>query len=183
MPRHALGCSLLIAFLATVPAGGQDSTESNSDQQPLDYSEQAERFIDLLEKAEYREAVETFFANNPWMLAQPDQLNSLKTQMTGLPDLVGELHGSDLVVEQSFGDSFVYLQYIANFERSPVSFHLSFYRPKDRWIAYSMEYQEDLLALAKELAKMKLTLPAFNEDDPADESSSTMKPAAAPGDV
>lgn len=152
---------LSLLLLSPVPLAAADTEEAAA---PEQYRVHLQEFFGRVEKGEYREAIEAIFGTNPWMEKAADQVANLKTQFSGLPDLAGELHGYDLIGEQHFSDSFVYLYYIVEYDRTPISFHFTFYKPTDTWRLYTFEYKEDLGELAFELLKMKLIFPTTPDE-------------------
>ena len=68
----------------------------------------------------------------------------------------GQLHGIGLLSEKVVAGRLAYLWYVARFDRTPVSFHFTFYKPADRWFTYSFQYREDLDDLAQESARREL---------------------------
>jgi hypothetical protein len=173
-------CFFLIVLLTCVvvlPLHGQTSENPPSPIQPAPgYVEQTDQFFASVLEGRYREAVDLLYSRNPWSAQMKDQISILRGQFVSLPDLAGELHGYELVVEQKFADTFVYRWYIVAYDRTPVSFHFTFYKPAGTWYLYSFEYKEDLKALSEELGKMKLLFPGpASEDTPGEKSA---KPAS-----
>ena len=147
-----------LMLMALVLAHGATSALAQDPEPPaaLTYEEQADAFFALVAEGEYTKAIDQLYQRNPWNTAIQDQISSLKVQFTALPDLVGEFHGRDLLVEEMLAGRFVYRRYLVSYDRQPVSFHFTFYRPDDEWFIYSFEYKDDVAALAKELAAEKL---------------------------
>lgn len=155
--RTILVVNLLAGLLLLAPP--LDAADPEGPDVPERYEVLVGEFFDRIEANEYRGAIDEIFKTNPWMRNAADEINQLKAQFASLPDIAGELHGHELIGEQHFADSFVYLYYIVEYDRTPFSFYFTFYRPAGTWRLYSFEYREDLSDLAFELLKMKLTMP------------------------
>lgn len=120
------------------------------------WEEQIEGFFERVEAGEPVEAIDTLYAGNPWVTSVSDQLSTLKTQFGGLSDLVGGYLGNERLAVRRISDRFVYAWYIGFYERQPLQFHFSFYRPDDRWLLYQLSYEEGVVDLAQELARDEL---------------------------
>ena len=145
---------LFIAFLVALPhtTHGQESAQPSLP----GYDEQLDAFFKAIEAGEFKKAIEDLYQPNPWRDSIRDKLSALKGQFVSLPDLVGELHGYDLITHEQFADRFVYCWYVVAFDRQPLGFHFTFYKPQETWFVFSFEYKDDIKALAEELARMKL---------------------------
>lgn len=120
------------------------------------WEEQIEIFFERVEAGEPVEAIDTLYAGNPWVSSVSDQLVTLKAQFGGLSDLVGGYLGTERLAVQRISDRFVYAWYVGFYERQPLQFHFSFYRPGDRWLLYQLSYEEGVVDLAQELARREL---------------------------
>ncbi|MDY7096251.1 MAG: hypothetical protein SX243_25020 [Acidobacteriota bacterium] len=122
----------------------------------MGYQGQLDAFFGSVEGGELKKAIEDLYGPNPWQDAIQDQIGALKGQFITLPEILGEMHGYELLTEEKFGDKFIYLWYVVAYDRQPLSFHFTFYKPKGDWFLYSFEYKDDIQPLAQELARMKL---------------------------
>lgn len=145
LPR-ALAVLLIACVLAPIPSAAQDEPA----EEQLTYQEQIDRFFAGLAEGEYGETFEQLYSGNPWI--EQDDLDKVREQFTSLPDLVGTLHHHELMSEQHVTDRFVYVWYVAHFDRSPLSLYFKFYKPTDTWRFYSFEYKEDLGQVARDMA-------------------------------
>ncbi len=159
------GAAMVLALtLSLTPAHAQQTAPA-----PVpDYTVQLDEFFATIQEGKYAEALGALYGRNPWHQAMTDQLNALKGQFSTLPDLVGELRGSDLIVERRLGGMFVYRWYLVAYDRQPVSFHFTFYKPGDSWFIYSFEYQDDIKDLVQDLARQDLVLGSLEEPRDAD---------------
>lgn len=154
-------CVLAASGLAGAsPALAQDEAEAPVEVAPdapaIPWQEQIETFFTHVEAGEPVEAIDTLYADNPWVTSVSDQLATLKAQFGGLSDLVGAYLGNELLAVRQVSGRFVYVWYMGFYERQPLQFHFSFYRPDDRWLLYQLSYEEGVVALAQELARREM---------------------------
>lgn len=142
---------------------GENAT--NKPEKALSYQEQVKMFFDKIDRGQFKEALEELYSRNPWASQLQDQLNKLKGQFITLPDMAGAVHSHDLLIEQDLSDRYVLLWYVVSFDRAPLSFRFVFYKPKDSWVIYYFEYQDDLQALAKDMAQYRLVYGKRHTED------------------
>lgn len=172
LPRTSavLLVGLMITGILALPAVASDETAEPAkaqveDQEQLGYPEQIERFFAGLAGDDYAETFEQLYSSNPWF--KEEDLERVRQQFESLPELVGTLHHHELMSEQQVTDRFVYLWYVAHFDRSPLSFYFKFYQPDGVWRFYSFEYKDDLGQLARDMAvdEVKDEMKDRSEDD------------------
>ena len=156
-------CVLGVAALAGAsPALAQEEAEAPMEEPaveavaagpPIPWEEQVETFFGRVQAGEPEEAIDTLYANNPWASAVSEQLVTLREQFGGLSELVGGYLGNERLAVQRVSERFVYVWYMGFYERQPLQFHFSFYKPDDRWLLYQLSYEEGVVALAQELAR------------------------------
>lgn len=147
LPCLIAGALALPAVAEEEPTAQDDSSEA---QEQLTYQEQIDRFFAGLAEGEYAETFVKLYAGNPWLEAE--DLDKVRQQFDSLPEIVGTLHHHELMAEQHVTDRFVYLWYVAHFDRSPLSFYFKFYKPEGAWRFYSFEYKDDLGQVARDAA-------------------------------
>lgn len=119
-----------------------------------DYQNRVDSFFAHIKDGKYKEAVDFIYSDNPRMSVKSDDIQKVKNQFTGLPDLVGSYLGHELLYKKVAADRFVHLHYFVVYERQPVSFKFEFYRPKNEWIIYSFAYDFNFDELLEEKAKL-----------------------------
>lgn len=153
LPRTAavLLVGLMITGTLALPAAASDETaEPAEEPEQLTYQEQVDRFFAGLAGDDYGKTFEQLYSSNPWFKAE--DLERVRQQFESLPELVGSLHHYELMSEQHVTDRFVYVWYVAHFDRSPFSLYFKFYKPDGVWRFYSFEYKDDLGQIARDLA-------------------------------
>jgi hypothetical protein len=159
-------CMLGVAGLAGAsPALAQEGAEAPMEEgavaavaaaPAIPWEEQVETFFGHVQAGEPGEAIDALYANNPWASAVSEQLVTLREQFGSLSELVGGYLGNERLAVQRVSERFVYVWYMGFYERQPLQFHFSFYKPADRWLLYQLSYEEGVVALAQELARREM---------------------------
>lgn len=155
MRRTIWIATCVLCLAAASPAIAQDETTETTEAPgpAVPWEEQIDTFFARVEAGEPVEAIDGLYAGNPWVSSVSDQLATLKTQFGGLSELVGGYLGNERLSVQWISERFVYAWYIGFYERQPLQFHFSFYRPDDRWLLYQLSYEEGVVGLAQEMAR------------------------------
>ena len=158
--RLALIPVVLCGLVFAQPGAAEEGQEEAA---PRTLDSTVEEFFAKVAIGEYKESIEFLYADNPWAAKIADQIDALKDKFVALPDVVGTYIAHDKVIEQKVSGRFVYLWYMVSFDRQPLSFHFTFYRPAEEWLVYSFEYRDDVKNLAEELAKRQLSSPRYGD--------------------
>ncbi len=118
-----------------------------------DYQSEIDNFFSLYKAEKIDEAVSGIYSTNPYVSAIPDQVKQIKTQLSALKDLVGELNHIDKIDTYEVGDSFIHLTYLVTYDRQPIRFEFQFFKVKQGWRIYSMSFDDDLTDEIKSLAR------------------------------
>lgn len=125
------------------------------------YNEIIGKFFSLIEDGEYWGAIEYIYSTNDWFSGKSDEIQTLRSQFTGLESLVGAYISHEILIEEKISDRLVYLVYFVAMERQPLSFSFQFYKPKDKWLFHSFAYSDEIDQWLEEKAKKKW----HNKDD------------------
>jgi len=119
------------------------------------YYDMVENFFTSIQAGDYGGAVDQLYANNPWISAKSDEIQQLRSQFLGLPDLVGAYKGHAKIWEVGIDGKFVYLNYLVAMERQPLSFKFHFYLVDNQYRIHSFAYNDDIEELLEEKARQK----------------------------
>lgn len=117
------------------------------------YESMVARFFQELSAGKAESAVDDLYATNRWISSESDAIINLKTQLVGVGSLVGQYHGVEKIAEYTVGSRFVYLSYMALYDRQPLRFIFEFYKPKEQWRVFSFSFDDDLDDDLEEQAK------------------------------
>ncbi|TXF87697.1 hypothetical protein FUA23_17965 [Neolewinella aurantiaca] len=114
-----------------------------------------EKFFATYEESGSAAALDELYATSKWINKATDAVLQLKNKMEGLnEDYVGKYYGYELIVEKKISDSFVLLSYMVKFDRQPIRYTFQFYKPDDKWVTYSFQYDGNLSTELEEAAKI-----------------------------
>ncbi len=109
-----------------------------------DYEAMVGTFFQELSTQGAIRAVDNLYASNQWINSNSDAVINLKNQLGGVSNLVGAYHGVEKIAEYRVGSRFVYLSYMALYDRQPLRFIFEFYKPTDQWRVFSFSFDDDL---------------------------------------
>ncbi|MFN0054239.1 MAG: hypothetical protein ACKV0T_18845 [Planctomycetales bacterium] len=145
MRRFGMGAGLLLLVLSAAAYAQKKGDKKGADKPIDDPAKQCEQMLARVQKGD-KQASETFegqFLDK----AIADQLNK------ELPGLIknaasdGKAMGVELAAQQTFGEAFLKLTYLAKYERGAISWTFLFYKPQDKWFVYSVTFTGDIAAL------------------------------------
>lgn len=108
------------------------------------YQEEIDRFFTLFEQGKMEQAVDGIYATNSYVSAIPDQVKSIKKQLSSLGAVMGQYHKSVKIDEYMVEDSFVQVTYMVIYERQPLRFEFQFFKAGDNWKIYSFSFDDDI---------------------------------------
>ena len=100
------------------------------------------------------QALDDIFKTNEWLMKNEDGIASVKSKLNLNIGLMGEYCGYEKIVKRQLGESMVLESYLVKYERQPLRFTLKFYKPKDKWILYNFQFDEDVDEELHESAKI-----------------------------
>jgi hypothetical protein len=121
-----------------------------------DYEQTIEKFIGMLKAGQAEEAVDFLYGTNPWMSRKSDAVQNVRSRLGSINQMVGSLKNHEKLQELPLGTRFVYLSYLAAYERQPIRFEFEFYKPTDTWIIFSFSFDDKLDDDIEQQAKAKL---------------------------
>jgi hypothetical protein len=136
--------SLLLAVIfgiALVFSGVRPQTQA---QQSPDYQAIADRFFVLLEQNKSDEAIDYMFSTNVALKNMPGKSETLKAQIADLERQLGSYHSHTKLAESKVAGMFVYQHYFVAYEIQPISLRLKFYKPRDTWRVFGVQFDPDL---------------------------------------
>jgi hypothetical protein len=123
-------------------------------QQSQDYQAIADRFFVLLEQGKSDEAIDYMFNTNVALKNMPGKSDQLKAKLGELERQLGSYHSHIRLAETKIAGMFVYQHYFVAYELQPVSVRLQFYKPRDTWKVFAVQFDTDLPdAIEKETDK------------------------------
>jgi hypothetical protein len=113
-----------------------------------------ERFFGLIAQGKTNEAIDYLYGTNQWGAKNSDQIANLKGELATLNNLVGKYAFHELLVDERAGTRYVHLVYLVGYDRQPLRFQLSLYRPSSEWrfqgFSFDAKLDEDVAKLANQ---------------------------------
>jgi hypothetical protein len=132
-----VGITAVVLVFFGVRAGTQAS-------ESRDYQAIADKFFVLLEQSKSDEAIDYIFNTNVALKNMPGKSDQLKAKLNELASKVGSYHSHTKLAESKVAGMFVYQHYFVAYELQPISFRLTFYKPRDAWRVFAVEFDADL---------------------------------------
>lgn len=114
-----------------------------------------EQFFDDYQTNEPGAVIDSLYTHMPAAEDISEDIARLKSQFTGLKDVVGKYRGYDLITEKSIADKFNVYSYLVRYDRQPVRFVFVFYKPADQWGLFSFSYDYDLLMELEQAVRLE----------------------------
>jgi hypothetical protein len=99
-------------------------------------------YFQLVKKSKIKEATTYIFSTNKFMRNSQDQINSISQKLETDVSQFGELFSEEQITKASAGPNLVTYAYLAKYDRQPLRFIFTFYKPKDSWRLYFFKYDD-----------------------------------------
>jgi len=98
-----------------------------------------------------QDAVDYAFGTNKWMIERnKDGIENVKTQLTNFLELIGNYCGYERIGEKNIGRNYKQINYMVKYDRQPIQFIFTFYKPKSEWQVQNFKYDDELDGELKE---------------------------------
>ncbi|PIQ50221.1 MAG: hypothetical protein COW03_01000 [Cytophagales bacterium CG12_big_fil_rev_8_21_14_0_65_40_12] len=101
-------------------------------------------FFQLYKNKSTDSALEYIFSTNPWMSGSKDQTDALGLKLKNLISVIGDFHGEKLITKASIASDIVMYSYLIKYDRQPLRFIMTFYKPNDSWRLYNFKFDDSL---------------------------------------
>lgn len=116
-------------------------------QENQDYQAIADKFFVLVEQGKSDDAIDYLFGTNVALKNLPGKSEQLKAQLSELERQLGSYHSHVRLAESKISDMFVYQHYAAFYDQQPISIRLKFYKARDTWRVFGVEFDSNLADL------------------------------------
>ena len=100
-------------------------------------------------------AVKDLYKTNLWTERIKDDIENIANKLNGFTlDFVGKYYGYELITTKKFSESFELYSYLVKYDRQPIRFTFTFYRPNDKWMLYSFQFDDSFSKEMEEAAKL-----------------------------
>lgn len=112
-------------------------------------------FFDLYRTDGSDKALDYIFSTNKNSPDIADDINNVKVKLKRLISGTGEYWGHDLVSRKSAGDNYVMFIFLVRHDRSPITFKMLFYKPRDKWQLNNFKFDNKMDDELEEASKIK----------------------------
>lgn len=140
--------ALFIVYLVSINFCSQ-AQDSNAEPEGF-----VKQFFEILTSKGSEEAVSSFFRTNKYMSVAEAQINTLASRLGESIELLGEFYTYELITKAELNESYKIYSYLVKFDRQPLRFNFSFYRPNDTWVAMNFEFNDSFDEELKEAIKL-----------------------------
>jgi hypothetical protein len=100
-------------------------------------------------------AVKELYETNKWTERIKDDIDKIVGTVNGFTEsYMGKYYGYEIITKKKFAESFVLYSYLVKYDRQPIRFIFKFYKPNDKWVLYSYEFDDKLDDEIQEAAKL-----------------------------
>lgn len=90
------------------------------------------------------QAIDFAFSTSKYINTKSESIIDLKNKLKNLIELCGDYKGYELITEVALGQSLKSASYIIKYDRQPIRFLFSFYKPDDKWVVQDFSFDTDL---------------------------------------
>lgn len=153
---NSVKIKVLIIFLAiALSACGQLNNAKNSGNRSNKLVEDAElkkintTFFEKLKSNGEENALTYLFAKNPSLDAIP-----LRSKLDTVSAVFGKYMGVEKITEKGIANGLILTSFLVKYERQPVRFTITYYKPKAEWLLYKFQIDENALNELEDSAKL-----------------------------
>ncbi|MBQ1695918.1 MAG: hypothetical protein II076_08275 [Bacteroidales bacterium] len=89
------------------------------------------------------QAIDYLFSTNEWLEANKDGTTAMKEKFEASRKLLGNFNGYELAGKYYLGESYAKYVYVLKYDRQPVEFVVTMYRPDKVWKLQNMNFHSD----------------------------------------
>jgi len=89
-------------------------------------------------------AIDYIFKTNKYLRLKLANNIKIKNELNNIVKLLGEYYGAELVKTDELSKSYVKLYYLARYDRQPLLFIFTMYKPNDKWRIQQLQFSEKI---------------------------------------
>ena len=98
-----------------------------------EYESLVEGFFARVAEGKPGDAVNLLYDTSPYAKRFPDQIEQLRRQFINSTDLLNAYYTYEVILEKNLADRWVYMWVLGVYDRAPVFFEFTFYKPEKTW--------------------------------------------------
>lgn len=144
---QSMKCFIILLLSVTLFSSCDSHAQSNNGPTPEQIND---RFFQLLKKEGTDKALDYAISSNQWV--KPEDMEAIKERLRSVTPQLGAYRGHSLITRKSVGEGLVLYSFIVKYDRQPIRFLITYYRPEARWQLQNFEYDDNMLVELKEAA-------------------------------
>jgi hypothetical protein len=100
------------------------------------------KFFSILKDKGPEVAYDYLYSDNKAIQKNDEQIKAGKTAFVDLVKQYGEYCGYDFISKEETGKSIIKYTYMLKYDNSPLKFVISFYKPKENWKVYEVNFMK-----------------------------------------
>jgi len=128
---------ILIVFFSIIKANviySQDST----------YKHLPDTFFTIMKQKGTDASIDYIFATNKYLRLKITNNLKIKNELNNVVKLLGKYYNVELVKVEKIAPSYVKLFYLAKYDRQPLLFIFTMYKPNDKWRIQQLKFSEKI---------------------------------------
>ena len=93
--------------------------------------------------SDVNQAIDYLFSTNEWLESNKDGTTAMKEKFEASRKLLGNFNGYELAGKYYLGESYAKYVYVLKYDRQPVEFVVTMYRPDKVWKLQNMNFHSD----------------------------------------
>lgn len=118
------------------------SCSSIAQQNNPDYM--ANEFFNIYKSKDINQALDYIFSTNKFI--SNEDIKLINGRISQYSSVLGEYYGKELFIKEKIGELLEIHSYILKYERQPIRFILTFYKPNNDWKIYNFKINDDFVA-------------------------------------
>lgn len=129
---------IIIAVITSMIMAGNTAKAQNTNT-PEDIMS---KFFSLFDN-DVNQAIDYLFSTNEWLESNKEGTTAMKEKFEASRKLLGNFNGYDLAAKYYLGESYAKYVYVLKYDRQPVEFVVTMYRPDKTWKLQNMNFHSD----------------------------------------
>nr|WP_019366528.1 hypothetical protein [Pseudomonas luteola] len=102
-----------------------------------------ENFANFIAQKKYNEAIDLSLGSSRWAGEKKEGLQDFKNKLVNQIEFVGSYKYHELIETQRVGERFKRVSYLIGFERQPIAFIFTLYKPDKEWVVNDISFNTD----------------------------------------
>lgn len=103
-----------------------------------------DRFFELYLEEGSDKAIDYVYSTNKWMIRNGEVIENIKTRLGKATSILGTYYGYEPIEEKQLGSNFARYTFLLRYDRQPIKFTFTLYRPNDRWQVHNLKFDDQL---------------------------------------